>query len=968
MHLRVLRVAVITLLASLVLFPATAFADDQGWIPEGYEVANADDIEFVYVNARELSTSDTQYVAVSFASEIENATLLYSGDSGDQYSVDASNIVEGVALFPIKFELPATYKLTGVAYTSSEGAALYCRFEQSIADGSAFEVLQAVSKRAVEDDLDVDFYTFDENNNLVEADDFGQSMDEGANVGAISLFSERSGDDGAFVVVIDPGHGGYDPGAVGNGLCESNLNLKIALACRDELSKYAHTKVYLTRSNDTFVGLEERAQYAQQCGADLFISIHINAGGGTGAEVWIPTPNAWYPSLHEVGNELAGDILAKLESVGLGNRGAQWEYYTDDGGRFYPDGSRADGLSVIRNCRLNGIQAVLVEHGYIDRAYDAGLLRNDAKLKEMGVADAQAIVDYYGLKLPQPLYGFADVFDDTYHSMEIGWLAAAGISTGYVEDGTFRPYENVTRAQMAAFLYRLAGEPDYAPSDADRARFSDIDASEGFCKEIWWLGSTGISAGYEDGTFRPGAPVTRSDMAAFLRRFTAQHFDSSALSWSPSSESWNFFSDVNSSTNHVDDVLWLASNGVSAGYDDGTFRPYACITRSDMAAFLYRLTNLPGYVPAEEDKSVFPDVSSDTDHSNEIWWLAAAGISTGYVEDGTFRPYENVTRAQMAAFLYRLAGEPDYAPSDADRARFSDIDASEGFCKEIWWLGSTGISAGYEDGTFRPGAPVTRSDMAAFLRRTYDHLTANASQSWAPSVSSRSHFTDVDSSMPHAEDVWWLGETGISLGYVDGSFGMWGSVTRSDMAAFMYRLNIRVNRVVGQFASIMGESLTNAEQMVRYFESTGKRYPSDVYESKGAKSIEEFAQIVFEESKAEGVRAEVVFCQAMVETGWLQFGGLVKAEQCNFAGIGAVNANEESASFSDVRTGVRAQVQHLKAYASTDALSNECVDPRFDLVSRGIAPLLTDLNGKWAVPGDGYGESILQSIFKLLSF
>lgn len=169
---------------------------------------------------------------------------------------------------------------------------------------------------------------------------------------------------------------------------------------------------------------------------------------------------------------------------------------------------------------------------------------------------------------------------------------------------------------------------------------------------------------------------------------------------------------------------------------------------------------------------------------------------------------------------------------------------------------------------------------------------------------------------------------------------------------------------------IMAASQASAEQMAAYYramvgEST---YPSSVYSNYGAPQLIDFCNIVLQEAQAEGVRAEVVFAQAMKETGWLRFGGAVKAEQCNFCGLGAVNsAPTSAASFKDVRTGIRAQVQHLKAYASTDALVNECVDPRFNLVKRGCAPTLEELNGKWAVPGDGYGESIAKMIDKMLA-
>lgn len=153
-----------------------------------------------------------------------------------------------------------------------------------------------------------------------------------------------------------------------------------------------------------------------------------------------------------------------------------------------------------------------------------------------------------------------------------------------------------------------------------------------------------------------------------------------------------------------------------------------------------------------------------------------------------------------------------------------------------------------------------------------------------------------------------------------------------------------------------------------YFKSAGGVYPASVYGSKGASSIDEFVRLLVAESESEGVRADIVFCQAMKETGWLRFGGQVKPEQCNFAGIGATNGGAAGASFENVRMGIRAQVQHLKAYASRAPLVNECIDPRFNLVERGCAPLVTDLNGKWAVPGVGYGESILVMVDKLLSY
>ena len=173
---------------------------------------------------------------------------------------------------------------------------------------------------------------------------------------------------------------------------------------------------------------------------------------------------------------------------------------------------------------------------------------------------------------------------------------------------------------------------------------------------------------------------------------------------------------------------------------------------------------------------------------------------------------------------------------------------------------------------------------------------------------------------------------------------------------------------------ISGKSQVGVAGMVRYYQSKKKTYPAEIYKTKGASDIESFCKIYYEEAQAEGIKAEVAFCQAMKETGWLQFGGDVKASQCNFAGIGATGGGVSGASFKDVRTGVRAQIQHLKAYANALPLNNACVDPRFKYVKRGSAPYVEWLgknanpNGVGWAPAANYGTSIVQMMNKLLSY
>ena len=159
---------------------------------------------------------------------------------------------------------------------------------------------------------------------------------------------------------------------------------------------------------------------------------------------------------------------------------------------------------------------------------------------------------------------------------------------------------------------------------------------------------------------------------------------------------------------------------------------------------------------------------------------------------------------------------------------------------------------------------------------------------------------------------------------------------------------------------IMGVSFVNFDQMAGYYLSKVGMgvYPSDILKDKGAGTIIEFCKTLIAEASFEGVRPEVLFAQVMIETGWLRFGGNVSAGQCNFGGLGSTDSGVAGASFDSVGIGLRAQAQHLKAYASTDPLLGDCVDPRFSMVKRGSAQYLTQLNGKWAVPGEGYGEHI----------
>ena len=212
----------------------------------------------------------------------------------------------------------------------------------------------------------------------------------------------------AVVIVLDPGHGGFDTGAENRamGLSESAINLKIALACRERLEQYDGVRVYMTHTGvqNTYgkSSLSRRVSVAGEVGADIFISLHINSASNksaNGAEVFVPitTHEAKY---NEQCTKLGECILHHLTSLGLNSRGIKTK--KSGGGRVYhfSDGSTETGdyYYVIGEpiSRL-GIPGILVEHAFIGS--DAAFLDSDEDLAAIGKADADGIAEHFGFRL-----------------------------------------------------------------------------------------------------------------------------------------------------------------------------------------------------------------------------------------------------------------------------------------------------------------------------------------------------------------------------------------------------------------------------------------------------------------------------------------------------------------------------------------------------------------------------------------
>src|SRR5690625_1113117 len=178
-------------------------------------------------------------------------------------------------------------------------------------------------------------------------------------------------------IFIDPGHAGSDPGAVANGLSEKDLTLKIAKHVRDYLKNY-NCSVKMSRTNDKTLSLSQRTNDANKWGADYFLSVHINAGGGTGYEDYIYNKLSNTSKTAKIRDTVHGEISKTLKKYGITNRG-----------------KKKANFHVLRESRM---PAMLSENLFIDTTNDANLLKNNAFLKDIGQAHAKGIVKAFNLK------------------------------------------------------------------------------------------------------------------------------------------------------------------------------------------------------------------------------------------------------------------------------------------------------------------------------------------------------------------------------------------------------------------------------------------------------------------------------------------------------------------------------------------------------------------------------------------
>lgn len=445
-------------------------------------------LNYALIDQPTVEMPGTQNVLLSIGDEntvIESAVLDYVNETtGKTYQAQASTISQDAMLFTMEFpegSEAGAYRLVGVTYqiNGTEQSLLFQDAGMDMRFGVNTTVETNPDSVVVDEpSADVDVVTMDENGNTESADSIGDairnaqaetpatnSMDDVAAMGAAKN----------IVVVLDPGHDDTHTGARRNGLEEEDLTLKIAQYCKAELSQYNGVTVYMTRESGACANgggavtstecNAKRVEYAQSVGANVYVSMHINAGGGNGAEIFYPNQN-YRSDLGTTGHDLAQQILNKILELGIGEHGQGLKIWNSKDNTLYPDGSLADFLGVIRRSKLAGIPAILIEHAYIDTS-DANYLNSDEKLKRFGVADATGIANYYGLTKDTVTPVITSIRPKGANVLQINWRAkdsqgyevyrSTRQDSGYkkVATVTGKTYSDPNRIEGKTYYYKV---------------------------------------------------------------------------------------------------------------------------------------------------------------------------------------------------------------------------------------------------------------------------------------------------------------------------------------------------------------------------------------------------------------------------------------------------------------------------------------------------------------------------------
>ena len=818
--------------------------------------------QYIYLAYPNLISGTDQVVAFATPNDsdtVVSATLNYVSANGVQGAVDASAQAVNSAAFTFGSKLEFnTYFLTSITYVLQGDDAEHeidlsdRDYSFAVVDGSANSEGTSV-------------YYADGDGNAVEAQSIKQALECADSPDGISTYAARSARKNVRVIALDAGHGGTDPGALGNGKSEADLTWKIVAACKNKLETYGF-KVVLAREQSGGYSGNDYLHRVQRCvsqGAQAFVSFHINSGSPVahGAEVYAPTANEY--DYTQVSVELANKVMNNLASMGLSYCGVfQMEV--------------GDEFAVIRCAREQGIPGILIEHGFISNAGDVLNYFSDEGCRRLGEADADAIIAQF----PKSTWlDYSSVFDANYYLSNNPDVAKATAGNSDLALDHFINY-GMSEGRRGSATFDVQSYFN---------EYLDLRAAFGFDLVKYY--EHFVTAGKAEG--RHGTGCSKIEGYAT----TINGVDYSSV---------------------YDPSFYLSNNeDIRSAFSK---RSPAGVVMIDDAAVLRHFVSC-GMAEGRRGSKSFDVLSY-------------------------YNRYPDLRRA-FGANLTALYGH--YLSSGRAEGRIAT--GCDSLAGAVVSQGGTDYSPVY--------------DFDFYTSNNGDVLNA---------------FTTVKGGLKFVDDAAVLRHF-VSCGMAEGrrgneSFDVYGYRNRyADLrkafgmnlkSYYIHYLNCGIKEgrngasMTGYEGFIMSSAYSTYLDAADHFTKTvgSKGFPSVVYTDRGASNIKDFCKILYEEAQSEGVSPEVLYGQVMKETGYLKFGNLVQPNQCNFGGLGATGPGNPGYTFGSVREGLRAQVQHLKAYGSTESLVNPCIDARFKYVSRGCAPRTVDLNGKWAVPGVGYGESI----------
>ena len=1053
-------------------------AEEEEPVVEEEQLGDSNMMEYFLVDNPVLSNGETENFILSLnnAEGYSDFRLTIQKEDGTSFDLECSEQVDNLVKFSRVFteEEKGQYSVTTLHYVYN-GQAYYLNFsdlEMDVKFGvdQEYDGYDATLPDLTEDSISSE--------GIIEVTDVNKAEEEIVN-GVASQPATMSVDEfskhatGGMTICLDPGHGGSDSGATAFGAKESNLTLKIAQYCKEELAKY-DVNVVMTRTTDTRLSeeaamdLKNRVEVAKKAGASYFISIHINSAQNSaahGAEVYYPNTSG-NKNLSTNGQNLAKAIQKQLTALGLYDRGIKIRNYTDGTTSSNPNSSDQDYYGVIRYAKQANITGLIVEHCFISNKEEFDkYLGSDAKLQQLGIADAKGIVSALGLQVKEdPIDTLAKdnrnvLADGTYNIQSlVNPNYVLDIYGGYTTNGAnVQLYRsNDTEAQLFKVTHDSQGYVTFTNVKSGKV----LDVYGGTKKNnqnIWQFSSNGSRA--QKWIVKPDGNgyviISALDSNYVLDLSTGKAVNSSNIQLytycGSNAQRWKF-SKLVSKTDKLNSLAQLNKNVLA----DGTYVISTALSSNYVldvyGGYTWNKANVQLFAKNGTDAQAFK-VTHDSQgyvtftNINSGKVLEVAGSRAGnnanvqqYSLDGS-RAQKWVVQKYGSGYTIISALDPnfvlDLSGALVMNGRNIGLYQNNGSKAQQWNFSKhmtdrerCDLFAAQNKGKMADGVYYIKNKNVNYALDVYGgslygganvqlySLNRSNAQKWKITHDSKGYvmFQNVGSGMyltaggsGNSANVYqqkqsngynqkWIimFDTNSNLRIVSALHSnrvldIHGGMIRNFSNIQLYDSNnsnaqkwvfeyINTN-ATGGLMQIMGTSQTTVAQMVRYYNANASGY--DTFKAKyngkyngvlakgGASTINQFAQIFYEEATSEGVRAEVAFTQCMKETGFLKYGGDVLPNQYNFAGIGATGA-VHGASFSNVRMGVRAQIQHLKAYGSISPLTKPCVDPRFNLVKRGSAQYVEWLGIKENPNGYGwatskrYGHDIVSMVNSLL--